>query len=139
MGAAIGHADPPGEFGLFTTMRAFARRGSGRRAHACEDLQNVGNSKIERRDALAMGQQTVEVTFQGEQVGSYTDKNTTYTLYCVPNSAPNDLYVVHVDEGDESWLETNGGQGLSEGMLGTFFPQLAEAFVGEQVYPHKYR
>ena len=105
MGAAIGHADPPGEFGLFTTMRAFARRGSGRRAHACEDLQNVGNSKIERRDALAMGQQTVEVTFQGEQVGSYTDKNTTYTLYC-------------------------------EGMLGTFFPQLAEACGVERASPH---
>ena len=80
-------------------------------------------------------QQTVEVTFQGEQVGSHIDKNATYTLYSVPD----DLYVVHVDEGDESWLETNGGQGLSEGMLGTFFPQLAEAFVGEQVYPHKYR
>ena len=81
-----------------------------------------------------MGQQTVEVTFQGEQVGTHTDQNTTYTLYRVPQ----DLYVVHVDEGDESWLETNGGQGLSEGMLGTFFPQLAEAFVGERVYPHKY-
>ena len=82
-----------------------------------------------------MGQQTVEVTFQGEQVGSYTDKkNTTYTLYSVPD----DLYVVHVDEGDESWLETNGHQGLSEGMLGTFFPQLAEAFVGERVFPHNF-
>ena len=81
-----------------------------------------------------MEQQTVEVTFQGEQVGTHTDQNTTYTLYRVPH----DLYVVHVDEGDESWLETNGGQGLSEGMLGTFFPQLAEAFVGERVYPHKY-
>jgi hypothetical protein len=81
----------------------------------------------------AMEQQTVEVTFQGEQVGSHTDKkNTTYTLYSVPD----DLYVVHVDEGDESWLETNGHQGLSEGMLGTFFPQLAEAFVGERVFPH---
>ena len=81
----------------------------------------------------AMGQQTVEITFQGEQVGSYTDKkNTTYTLYSVAD----DLYVVHVDEGDESWLETNGHQGLSEGMLGTFFPQLAEAFVGERVFPH---
>jgi len=80
-----------------------------------------------------MGQQTVEVTFQGEQVGSHTDrKNTTYTLYSVLD----DLYVVHVDEGDESWLETNGHQGLSEGMLGTFFPQLAEAFVGERVFPH---
>jgi hypothetical protein len=81
-----------------------------------------------------MEQQTVEVTFQGELVGSCTDQNTTYTLYSVPH----DLYVVHVDEGDESWLETNGGQGLSEGMLGTFFPQLAEAYVGERVYPHKY-
>jgi hypothetical protein len=82
-----------------------------------------------------LGQQTVEVAFQGEQVGSHTDKNTTYTLYSVGES----LYVVHVDEGDESWLETNGGQGLSEGMLGTFFPQLAEAHVGERVYPHKNR
>ena len=81
-----------------------------------------------------MGQQTVEVTFQGEQVGTHTDQNTTYTLYRVPQ----DLYVVHVDEGDESWLETNGGEGLSEGMLGTFFPQLAEALVGERVYPHRY-
>jgi len=79
-----------------------------------------------------MGQQTVEITFQGEQVGSYTDKKNTYTLYSVAD----DLYVVHVDEGDESWLETNGHQGLSEGMLGTFFPQLAEAFVGERVFPH---
>jgi hypothetical protein len=83
-----------------------------------------------------MEQQTVQVKFQGEEIGSHSDKNTTYTLYSVPDSAPDDLYVVHVDEGDESWLETNGGQGLSEGMLGTFFPQLAEAFVGERVYPH---
>jgi hypothetical protein len=84
---------------------------------------------------LAMEQQTVEVTFQGEQVGSHPDKNTTYTLY----SLGDDLYVVHVDEGDESWLETNGGQGLSEGMIWTFFPELAEAFFGERVYPHKFR
>ena len=85
-----------------------------------------------------MGQQTVEVTFQGEQIGSHTDKkNTTYTLYSVaPDSVADDLYVVHVDEGDESWLETNGHQGMSEGMLGTFFPELAEAFVGERVFPH---
>ena len=84
-----------------------------------------------------MGQQTVDVKFQGEQVGSHTDNNTTYTLYSIPDSVPDDLYVVHVDEGEESWLETNGGQGMSEGMLGTFFPQLAEAFVGARVYPHK--
>jgi hypothetical protein len=86
-------------------------------------------------EQLTMEQQAVEVTFQGEQVGSHTDKDTTYTLYRVAD----DVYVVHVDEGDASWLETNGGQGLSEGMLGTFFPQLAEDFVGEQVFPHKYR
>jgi hypothetical protein len=86
-----------------------------------------------------MGQQTVEVTFQGEQVGSYSDKNTTYTLYSVASdSVPDDVYVVHVDEDDESWLETNGGQGMSEGMIGTFFPELAEAFVGERVFPHNF-
>ena len=84
-----------------------------------------------------MEQLTVDVQFEGEQVGSHTDKDTTYTLYSIPDSVGDDLYVVHVDEGEESWLETNGGQGLSEGMLGTFFPQLAEAHVGERVYPHK--
>jgi hypothetical protein len=82
-----------------------------------------------------MGQQAVEVKFQGEQVGSHSDKNTTYTLYSVPD----DVYVVHVDKGDESWLESNGHQGLSEGMLGAFFPQLAEDFVGERVFPHNKR
>jgi hypothetical protein len=86
-----------------------------------------------------MGQQTVEIKFQGEQVGSHTDKDAIYTLYSVPDSVPDNLYVVHVDKGDESWLETNGGKGLSEGMLATFFPQLAEAFVGEQALPHKFR
>lgn len=86
-----------------------------------------------------MGQQAVRVKFQGERVGTHTDKNTTYTLYSVPDSVPDDLYVVHVDEGDRSWLETNGHQGLTEGMLGTFFPQLAEAFVGERVLPHDKR
>ena len=89
---------------------------------------------------LAMEQQTVEIKFQGEQLGSQTEKNTTYTLYSVaPDSVPDDVYVVHVDEGDESWLETNGHQGMSEGMLGTFFPELAEAFVGERAFPHDFR
>jgi hypothetical protein len=82
-----------------------------------------------------MSRQTVEVKFEGEQVGSYTAKNTTYTLYSVPG----DLYVVHVDEGDESWLETNGGQGLSEGMVSTFFPLLAEACGVDRVLPHDKR
>jgi hypothetical protein len=79
-----------------------------------------------------VSQQTVEVKFKGEQLGSHTDNNTTYTLYSVPD----DLYVVHVDEGDESWLETNGGQGLSAAMLGTFFPQLTEACGIERFLPH---
>ena len=79
--------------------------------------------------------QTVEVKFEGEQVGSYTDNNGTYTLYSVPG----DLYVVHVDEGDESWLETNGGHGLSEGMVGTSFPLLAEACGVDRVLPHDKR
>ncbi len=73
--------------------------------------------------------QTVEVKVRDEKVGSLSDNDTTHMLYSVPG----DAYVVHVDEGEESWLETNDGQGLSEAMLGTFFPQLAEACVGEQV------
>src|SRR5829696_6693964 len=88
---------------------------------------------------LARDQQIVEIKFHGEQLGSHTDKDTTYTLYSVaPDSVPADVYIVHVDERDESWLETNGGQGMSEGMLGTFFPELAEAFVGERVFPHNF-
>ena len=89
---------------------------------------------------LAMEQQSAEIKFQGEQLGSHTDKDTTYTLYSVaPDSVTDDVYMVHVDEGDESWLETNGGQGMSEAMLGTFFPELAQAFVGEPVHPHNFR
>jgi hypothetical protein len=80
-------------------------------------------------------QLSVEVQFEGEQVGSYTDKDTAYTLYNVGG----DLYMVHVDTGDEKWLETNGSQGLSEGMIGTFFPQLAEACGVEQASPHDKR
>jgi hypothetical protein len=87
-----------------------------------------------------MEQQTAEIKFQGERLGSHTDKDTTCTLYSVaPDSVPDDLYVVHVDEGDESWLETNGGQGLSKGMLRVFFPQLAEACGIEPVLPHDKR
>jgi hypothetical protein len=70
-----------------------------------------------------MEQQTVEVKFRGEPVGSYSDDGTTYTLYRVPDG----MYVVHVDRGEESWLETHGGKGLNEGMVRTFFPGLAAA------------
>jgi hypothetical protein len=84
---------------------------------------------------LTMEQQTMELKFQGEKAGSHTDKDTTYSLYRVADG----VFIVHVDEGNASWLETNGGQGLSKEMLGTFFPQLAMDFIGEPVFPHKYR
>jgi hypothetical protein len=70
-----------------------------------------------------MEQQNVEVRFQGEVVGSHTDSSATYTLYRVPG----DMYIVYVDEGEEAWLETSGGQGLTGGMVRTFFPELAAA------------
>lgn len=70
-----------------------------------------------------MEQQVVEVKFQGEEVGSYTDSSATCTVYRVPG----DLYVVYVDKGEEAWLETGGGRGLEEQQVGTFFPALAAA------------
>ena len=70
-----------------------------------------------------MEQQIVEVKFQGEQVGSHTDSSATYALYRVPG----DMYVVHIDEGEEAWLETGGGRGLEGQQVGTFFPELAAA------------
>jgi hypothetical protein len=39
-----------------------------------------------------MKQQTVEVQFEGEQVGSYTDKDTTYTLYNVAGGGARGLW-----------------------------------------------
>ena len=45
-----------------------------------------------------MEQQTVEVRFKGELVGNYSDYGATYTLYRLPY----DMYVVHIDKGDES-------------------------------------
>lgn len=70
-----------------------------------------------------MEQQTVEVKFQGEQVGSYDAGSASYTLYRVPGAA----YVIHVVQGDESWLETMGGNGLTDGQVKTYFPRLAAA------------
>ena len=70
-----------------------------------------------------MEQQAVEVRFRGEEVGSDTDSSATYTLYRVPG----DLYIVYVEKGEEAWLETSGGRGLTRGQVGTFFRPLAEA------------
>ncbi len=72
-----------------------------------------------------MEQQVVEVRFEGEQLATHkeSESSTIYTLYRVPGEA----YVVYVQEGDQAWLETSGGKGLNEGMVRTFFPQLARA------------
>ena len=70
-----------------------------------------------------MQQQTVEVRFQGEEIGNYSDSSATYTLYRVPG----DLYIVYVEKGEEAWLETSGGRGLTRGQVGTFFRALAES------------
>ena len=88
-------------------------------------LTDVGTIKAVRlaRETLVMELQTVEVRFQGEEVGSHTGSSATYTLYRVPG----DLYIVHVEKGEEAWLETRGGQGLTKGQVGTFFRALADA------------
>ena len=70
-----------------------------------------------------MEQQSVEIKFRGELVGSHTDDSAAYALYRVPG----DVYVVHVDKGEESWLESQGGRGLNAEAVGTFFPELAAA------------
>ena len=70
-----------------------------------------------------MEQQIVEVKFQGEEVASHTDSSATYTLYRVPGGA----YVVHVDKGEEAWIETGGARGLERQQVGAFFPELAVA------------
>ena len=72
---------------------------------------------------MPLEQQVVEVRFQGEVVGTHSDEGATYTLYRVPG----DVYVVHVDKGEEVWLETAGDRGLKEQQVGTFFPELAAA------------
>jgi hypothetical protein len=70
-------------------------------------------------------QQTVEVRFQGELVGScvWDDAGTTYTLYRVPG----DVYVVHVTRQEESSLATNEGQGFTREQIRRSFPHVAVA------------
>lgn len=71
-----------------------------------------------------MEQQTVEVKFQGELVGScvWDEAETTYTLYRVPG----DTYVVHVAKQGESRLATNGGRGYTGEQVRSSFPHVAE-------------
>jgi hypothetical protein len=73
----------------------------------------------------AMEQQTVEVRFQGELVGScvWDDAGTAYTLYRVPG----DVYVVHVTRQEESFLATNEGQGFTGEQIRRSFPHVAVA------------
>ena len=70
-----------------------------------------------------MEQQTVEVKFRGESVGSHTDDEAAYTLYLVPG----DLYVVHVGKGEESWLESMGGKGFTAAQVKAFSELAAAA------------
>ncbi len=50
-------------------------------------------------------------------------RRTTYTLYLVPGN----LYVVHVDKGEESWLESMGGKGFTDAQVKMFFSKPAAA------------
>jgi hypothetical protein len=63
---------------------------------------SLPNDVVVERDRkggmLTMEQQTVEVKFHGEQAGSHSGKDAAYTLYGVGD----DLYVVHVEEGNAS-------------------------------------
>jgi hypothetical protein len=70
---------------------------------------------------VALEQQVVEVRFQGEVVCTHSDDGATYTLYRVPG----EVYIVHVDKGEDAWLETGGTRGLEGQQVATFFPELA--------------
>jgi hypothetical protein len=64
---------------------------------------------------------TVEVRFRGEKLATATGKVSTNTLY----RRPDGLYLVHMDEGDEAWLEDGHGDGLEEWQVRRFFPELS--------------
>jgi hypothetical protein len=68
--------------------------------------------------------QTVEERFEGAELATYTDPLAVYTLY----RTPEDLYLVHTDEGETAWLESGAdGEGLTEGQVRMLWPELAEA------------
>ncbi len=64
---------------------------------------------------------TVEVTFEGEKLATVAGKVSTNTLY----RRPDGLYLIHIDEGAEAWLEDGHGDGLEEWQVRRLFPELA--------------
>ncbi len=64
--------------------------------------------------------QTVTVRFAGELVGYHADEVASYALYRTPEGR----YFVHIDEGEEAWLETGLGDGLEERQARRLFPEL---------------
>ncbi len=64
--------------------------------------------------------QTVFVRFAGELVGYHADDVARYALYRTSEGR----YFVHIDEGDEAWLETSLGDGLEEQKARWLFPEL---------------
>jgi hypothetical protein len=66
---------------------------------------------------------TVEVKFAGEKLATATDEVSTNTLY----RRPDGLYLVHIDEGNEAWLENGRGEGLEAWQVRKLFPELATA------------
>ncbi len=64
--------------------------------------------------------QTVFVRFAGELVGYHADEVARYAIYRTPEGR----YLVHIDEGDEAWLEAGLGDGLEEHKARWLFPEL---------------
>ncbi len=64
--------------------------------------------------------QTVLVKFDGELVGYHADDVARYALY----RTTEERYLVHIDEGDEAWLEAGLGDGLEEHKARWLFPEL---------------
>ncbi|MDP9457127.1 MAG: hypothetical protein M3Q60_15425 [Actinomycetota bacterium] len=64
--------------------------------------------------------QTALVRFAGELVGFYVDDAARYAVYRTPEGR----YLVHIDEGDEAWLEAGLGDGLEEHKARRLFPEL---------------
>jgi hypothetical protein len=70
--------------------------------------------------------QRLEIRFQGEALGSYTDdRGVTYRLF-KRSGDDYDYYVIHHDDPEgPAWLEDGRANGLSEGEVRMMWPELA--------------
>ncbi len=64
--------------------------------------------------------QTVMARFAGELVGYHADEGARYALYRTTEGR----FKVHIDEGEEAWLEAGLGDGLEERQARRLFPEL---------------